>query len=228
MFRSATDEDLKVILGKFLSQSYDEIVKYEMVLGEDFLTTGVTRFLQTLNITRGWSNRVLGILMDARRYRDRVNQLVRGKKALFEQSCIEYIRDNRPNMPAGLDGQERKSLAALMNKEKHEDWQEWEGYAGELRSLIDTLNSRHKDLLSAKQDLRAQLWAVKLQGILGELSDEGGLEDRNPNVMGYKMSTDRVVSPPGCNKNKPVFAGGKVGESIKTAGLNIDSILGKK
>lgn len=216
-----TDVDLMSTMQGWLDKTYLELDGYTLVLGEDFLTTGITRFLKTLNDARGWSSRVLGLLMEARRYRDQAIHLAKGKKTLFEYSCIEFTKNERQSMPAGLDGHERKALAALANRVRQEDWQAWENITNELRTLIEVLEDKHKDLLSSKQDLRAQLWAVKLQGFLGELvseAAEGEASRWEPTQPAQKVPLGDA---------KPTFAEGRIASEIETAGLGIDEILGK-
>lgn len=220
---SVNDSELKGVIDTFIESVYSEINNYDVLLGEDFLTTGIHRFLVQLNKGRQWGSRVLNLMIDARRYRDRALHLARGKRMLFEQKCILYIKDERKNMPSGLDGQERKALAQLENADYQEDWYLWETVANELRSMVEVLTQKHKDLLSAKQDLRAQLWAVKLQGMLGELGKEALFDD--------KVSTlgmERNITTPSMTETKPLFAGGGEGSSAETEGLDMDSLLGGK
>ena len=167
-----TDTELHTHVTAMVRNGMEELDRYFLILDEDLLTTGTTRFQKKLMETRAWANRVLGMLGEARRLNNLVAALLRGKKSLLEARLAMWTQGNKDSLK-GLDASERKAVAIQNNGLSVEDRDRWEDLASEIRSFIATLDDRHRDLLNARNDLRALAWSVRLQGVLGELSREG-------------------------------------------------------
>lgn len=163
---SVTQDDLYNRLVGYLNLCYGEIDKYEIDLSEDITSTGISRFQQKITTARGWSNRVLGMIREAKRWFNQVRSLSEGKKALWERSVVQYSLTQTWDKKFSAD--ERRAQSELQFVGLYDDFKKWNDLTSELRSLVDALEAKHKDLINTKDDLKSLLWSVRLQLALGE------------------------------------------------------------
>jgi hypothetical protein len=169
--KNLTPDKLYGYVIDMITSGYAELPNYVYVMS-DFLTVGTHKFNEDLAKTRGWSNRIMGMLQQARQVNAHVATMAKGKTRIYETDLVRYITTADKAVFKGLDASERKLLAAQNCTPAYEEAAKWETLRLEMKAYIDALEDRQKDLHVARQDLRSQLWAVRLHGVLGELAKE--------------------------------------------------------
>lgn len=178
-----------------IDSGYAELPQYRFVL-RDLLTIGVAAYTEDIRKVRGWGTRVLGLLQEARQVLPIVTRHAKGRARLVEALAAQRLMEARQQntLPLGLDATERKQWSRQQLQVQEADVFDWEQLVGELRSFIDNIEDTRQDLLAAKHDLKAQLWAVRLHGVLGELSREGQADDQAFATAGAGST---ALPPPG-------------------------------
>lgn len=197
-----SDRELYEYVTAMIRDGYEELPNYTYVM-PDMLTVGVHKFNADLILTRGWQNRILGMLQQARQIKAHASAMAEGKKRLHEYDISDYItkESNRIKLK-GLDASERKIAARRACSESEEVADEWNRLVGELRAYVDVLEEKLRNLGEAKNDLRAQLWAVRVHGVLGELSHEARSDDVGPvrQTSTHEVTEDQVGRIPWLDK----------------------------
>lgn len=169
---------------------YKELRDYTYIM-EDLLTKGIHQFILDLQRARAWNNRVLGMLQEIRQISSHVSRVCQGKKRLFANAQGTWLRQAKAegDIPKGLDASERKQLARLACQAYEEEIERWDRLKQEVKDYIDSLKDKQSDLAESKQDLRAQLWAIRIHGVLGEFAAEGktGNIIRDPDMDSHNI-----------------------------------------
>lgn len=170
-------QDLFNQVEKFISEGYGEQARYCYIMPE-LLKSGLHQFTADLAMTRQWADRMLSILERARQFRPLVEEAVKAATRQLDYSIVRLLSDPGVNVPKRLDAGQRYCWAKAQFGDLEQERDDWERLHHELKAFIQTADDRFKHLLSAKNDLRSQLWAVRLHGLLGDLHQEGqSLED---------------------------------------------------
>lgn len=195
-------ESLFQTADQFLRDGYTELAQYVYVLPE-LIKAGFTQFTRDLSMTREWADRVLSLMEQARRLRPLVEEASTTAKRKLDYAVVSLLADSKTTVPKKLDAGQRYLWARAQFSDLERQAQDWARLHDEVRAFIDSSNDRFKHLLNAKNDLRSQLWAVRLHGLLGELHQEGRtLEDelrppfRPSNAADTGTQTDLVVPVP--------------------------------
>lgn len=187
LLRLSPDE-LQTATLKVIALGYEELPRYSYVM-RDLLSTGLRSFTNDIAKTREWDTRVLGMLQEARQLTAPVKRMFKGTQRLLDTSIVQHILDKKASgeLPEGLSAEERRAWARIKFNDQVEVVEGWEQLDSELRAFIITLEDKHKDLVSVKKDLLAQLWAVRLHGHVGDdlkgLLHEGTGEYNSPNSI---------------------------------------------
>lgn len=223
---SFTDQQLYEYVAKMLAEGYSELEKYSYSM-RDHLTVGMSHFGEDLTLLRAWNNRVLGMLQQARQINAPVQRMSQGKRRLYECSVAEWTRNAKvAGELSGLDGSERKALARANCSSNEEDAERWEELKTALRSYIDSLEDKQKDLTTARNDLRAQLWAIRVHGVLGEFSKEARDDEFGEgSVSKSKVSSASTLAIPPPPQTTPVFLSEGGG---KPQDVDVDVLLNSK
>lgn len=192
-----SQDELYSRLAHYISVSYAEIDKYEVDFAEDITSTGISRFQQKITQARGWANRVLGMLREAKRWYNKSTSLSEGKKALWERSITSHSMTQVWDKKYSAD--ERRAQSELQFVALSDDYQKWSDLTSELRSLVDACDRKHKDLINSKDDLKALLWSVRLQLALGEGNVTLGTSELSARVA--KPTFENTIEDDLTNKN---------------------------
>lgn len=167
-------------LHSWLQAQYAEQVEYVYVL-PNFLQVGMQRFNEDLTTCRRWADRILAQLEQARRYRNIVDEIRQATEDAVGFAVVNLLSDPDAKIPKLLKAAEQRQTWARQSCEKEiAEARRWESLHEEFRAFIRTSEDKFKHLLNAKNDLRSQLWAYRLHGMLGELHQEAlQLEDES-------------------------------------------------
>lgn len=204
-------DDLYQYVYRLIEGGYAEISHYSYVMG-DLLTQGVVQFQVDLARARAWNNRILGMLQEVRQVSSQVSRVTQGKARIFNNAQMSWLTTQRKSqaLPKGMDAAERKALARLSCEQEEKETEKWDKLKLEIREYIACLKDKQSDFAEAKQDLRAQLWAVRVHGVLGELANDGKTGDlkRDPPMNGghselppHHVSVDTPENPVLVNEN---------------------------
>lgn len=166
-----------------ISRGYAELGNYNFVM-EDLMTKGTHFYIISLNRARSWNNRVLGMLQEIRQISAKVAEIAQGKSRLFDTAVGDWLVDQKRagTLPKGIDSTERRALARRSCQTQEEAIERWDALKNEVKAYIDCLQDKQKDLANVKEDLRTQLWAVRVHGVLMEFARDGqkGTFSRDP------------------------------------------------
>lgn len=185
-----TPEQLHIHVNSIITKGYGELSTYDFVM-EDLLTKGVSYYILDLNKARAWNNRVLGMLQEIRRLASVVTRIAVGKQRILEVAMGDWLTTTKREqlLPKGLDATERRCLARRACVEQEQDAETWDELVKAVDFYIKCLDDKQKDLAKVKEDLRTQLWAVRVHGVLGELARDGETGSFSQDPVG-------VVGPP--------------------------------
>lgn len=171
-FEQADLDQLHENITNLIKDGYVEQNRYIYVMPE-FLKVGIPQFNQDLSLTRRWADRLLSMLEDARRYYASVEtELEPATKKRLEYAVVQYLSDPSTTVPKKLDAGQRETWSRSHFGDLETEHDRWVGLKAGLKAFIDTTDKRFKHLLNAKNDLRSQLWAIRLHGIIGDLPHE--------------------------------------------------------
>jgi hypothetical protein len=155
-----------------IRDGYAEQSRYVLVMTE-LLKTGLAQFTRDLAMTRQWADRVLAMLEDARRVRPLVEEVADAAKRRFDRAVVKHLSDPAVMLPKKLDAGQRQVWACSFFTDLEDDAKVWLRLHLELKAFIESSDKKFRHLVEAKHDLRSQLWAVRLHGILGDLTVPG-------------------------------------------------------
>lgn len=169
-----TPEQLFGHVNSIITKGYEELTMYNFVM-EDLLTKGTQYYILDLNRARAWNNRVLGMLQEIRQVSATVSKIAMGRERLLEVAIGDWLTTQKreSTLPKGLDANERMCLARRACSDQEEDKERWQALVLEVESYVKCLQDKQKDLANVKEDLRTQLWAVRVHGVLGEIAKDG-------------------------------------------------------
>jgi len=185
----SNSDELFAYTQKFINDGFDELDDYYLVIDEDLLSTGISRFQLKARQAREWGNRILKLMQDARRLKSPVLSQTQGVSRLHDAHLAQWVQQNRQTDTCkGLDGNERKALARANWTEEACRVDQWTVISGELRDFIETCRLKHKDMVQARDDLKAQLWAVRIQAISGEGKAKNTYLVKDPQLDGEDLN----------------------------------------
>lgn len=149
---------------------YEELGQYAPPTKLDLLTQGVNFFLVTIDQLREYGDRVLAMRRDVSSWRVTVRSLASARKRIFERKVAQHL--STADFKKGLDAKERRSLTESQFAEDQDDAARWSELDDSLRDLYNDLGDRYKQLSDAKQDIRANLMALRLQLVLEKSGEE--------------------------------------------------------
>lgn len=148
---------------KLIADIYVEIPRYSYKM-RDLHAVGLQSFSEDLQTTREWDTRILALMQDVRRLLPGAKRQMTATSRLYETVLLATLLEskNAGTLPGGMSAAERRTWAAGFHDKEHSEMESCEMVYQELRALLSILEDAHKDLLTARQDIRAQLWAMKL------------------------------------------------------------------
>lgn len=220
---SMTADQLHVHMSLMIARGFSELTNYNFV-PDDLMTSGVHNFIGEIKRARAWNNRVLGMLQEVRQLSAQISRIAKGKKRVFESAMSTWLREAKANnsLPKGVDATERKALARLACSDQEQEVEVWEELKQVVKDYVDCLKDKQDDLANVKQDLRSQLWAVRVHGVLGEFTKDGasGSFHRDPNMDGAARSVPSEPPVPRAPFSEPT-----VTETAPQKDVDIDSLL---
>lgn len=133
----------------------------------DLLSAGPSKFLEDMQTVRAWCDRILNMLQDIRRLHIEVSR--RSDMVVLDLEFAIVQRQVEQDIPKLTAAGDRKVWARKECQTEELLSAKWNVLKQELGAHIKLLDGQLKHLMTAKQDMRAQLWAARLQMFVGEV-----------------------------------------------------------
>jgi hypothetical protein len=158
-----------------IRKGHKELLTYDFKL-RDLSEVGIPSYMEDQRRINAWQSRVMAMMSTARQLRGRVEKIAKAKEEYVDievQNKITELQasDGFPNVKMHKD-QQVAWVKKIFTAER-EDAANWKELLTELRSFLDQLEARMSCFGRNLNDLRSQLWALRLQGQTGELANEG-------------------------------------------------------
>lgn len=152
---------------EFIARCYSELPRYSYKM-RDLHAVGLQSFSEDLQNTREWDTRVLALMQETRQLLPATKRNATHASRFYETVLLATLLEskNAGTLPGGMSAAERRTWAAGFHDKENADLELWEMLYQELRALLSILEDAHKDLMTARQDIRAQLWAMKLLHVM--------------------------------------------------------------
>jgi len=142
---------------------YEELEQYSAPGKLDLLAHGIEKFLSEIDRLREAGDRVLQMKRNISVLRAYVRSIATSKRRHFDRIVT---RDLEMYEGKSTTARDRRQAVELRYINEEQDSDAWTILEKSLGDLVTDLTDKHKQLIDAKQDIRANLMSLRLQLVL--------------------------------------------------------------